>query len=87
MQTPQGCCWEDQGWVRGAVSDSTTQWTMGFPLPGEGFLPPLEGTPVKPRCIQSLLELLLPGKRAQPPLCHLASLRIPTRKASSRVGA
>lgn len=68
-------------------NDSTTQWTMGSPLPAERFLPPLEGTPVQPRCIQSLLELHLPGKRAQPLLCHLTALRIPTRKVSRGVGA
>jgi hypothetical protein len=47
-------------------SESPAWWAVWLTLPGEGFLPPLEGTPAPPWCPQGLLGLHLPGQKTPP---------------------
>lgn len=90
MQTPRAAAgkaggggWGVRGVGRSSQSGSnsiTAQGPTGLSLPGEGFLPPLEGTPEPPHCALSLLDPHLPGNRTQSFFCRLAALRTPTRK-------
>lgn len=73
--------WRGMGSSQSGSNGITAQWPTGLSLPGEGFLLPLEGTPVPPHCCAlSLLDPHLPGKRAQSLFCRPAAHRTPTRK-------
>lgn len=94
MQTPQAAAGKTGEGGLGGVGRSsqsgsnsiTAQGPTGLSLPGEGFLPPLEGAPEPPHCALSLLDPHLPGKRAQSFFCRLAALRTPTRKPPGEWG-